>query len=89
MEKLDLQIRLESECPIFFEEYRDMILSVIEDYIYIPDFTWRSEFISNSFNGKLLKLEIESSELLKEIDLVKNIVVDIAYWKYIQKLDII
>jgi len=89
MEKLDLQIRLESECPIFFEEYRDMILSVIEDYVYIPDFTWRSKFISDAFNRELLKVEVESSELLKEIDLVKSIVVDIADWKYIKKLDII
>jgi hypothetical protein len=39
IEKSELQIRLEKETPNFLKQYKELILSVIDDYIYIPDFT--------------------------------------------------
>jgi hypothetical protein len=65
-----------------------LILSVIDDYIYIPDFTWRNDFIYESFLKNLKNKNIWE-KIWKEIDYIKVIVRDIADWKYIQKLDII
>ena len=88
VEKSELQIRLEEETPNFLNEYKELILSVIEDYIYIPDFMWRNDYIYDSFENNL-KSENIWSEVLEEVICIKRIIRDIADWKYIQKLEII
>ncbi len=82
VEKTNLEIRLEKETPNFLREYKDLILSVIEDYIYIPNFLWRDDYIYESFEKDLKDLNIQDNTILDEISFVKDIVKDIADWKY-------
>jgi len=81
VEKTELEIRLEEETPNFLKKYKNLILSVIEDYIYIPNFLWRYDYIYEQFEKSLEDLEMWD-DILKEIDSVKNIARDIADWKY-------
>ncbi len=83
VEKTKLEIRLEEETPNFLKKYKDLILSAIEDYIYIPDFLWRNDYIYESFEKNLKDLNIQDNIVLDEINSIKNIVRDIADWKYI------
>ena len=89
MAKWELQVRLETECPVFFSEYKDKILSVIEDYVYIPDFIWRDDYIYDFFIKDISKENNLNDKIRNEMSSVKNIVRDIADWKYFQKLKII
>jgi len=66
-----MSIRLEEETPNFLKKYKNLILSVIEEYDYIYE----------QFEKSLEDLEMWD-DILKEIDSVKNIARDIADWKY-------
>jgi len=68
---------MESNCPIILEKYKVEIMSLIEDYIYMPYFFWFDDFVLDRFNNSIRKDKIDSEIVLDELEKFNNIFLDI------------
>ena len=81
IEKSELQLRIEKECPIFFSKYKNIVFEIIDmkSDFYVSDIEW---FMLQEFNKEISKLNIISLEVIQEINNFKKIIYDVWLNKY-------